>query len=53
MKVTLKKFYDLVSKYNLESIDKVRKAYEYAEKMHEGQFRKSGEPYIIHTLNVP
>lgn len=31
---------------------KIRRAYEYAEKMHEGQFRKSGEKYITHPLNV-
>ena len=28
-----------------ESIDLITKAYYYAEKKHEGQFRKSGEPY--------
>lgn len=28
----------------------VRLAYDYAEKAHEGQLRKSGEPYIIHPL---
>lgn len=28
------------------------RAYECARKMHEGQFRKSGEPYIIHPVNV-
>jgi len=30
----------------------VQKAYEYASKNHEGQFRKSGEQYIIHPVNV-
>ena len=30
----------------------VQKAYEFANKNHEGQLRKSGEPYIIHPLNV-
>ena len=36
------------------SIDRnmIEKAYIYAEKMHKGQLRKSGEPYIIHPLNV-
>ncbi|MDO4860026.1 MAG: bifunctional (p)ppGpp synthetase/guanosine-3',5'-bis(diphosphate) 3'-pyrophosphohydrolase [Bacillota bacterium] len=28
----------------------IEKAYDTAEKMHEGQLRKSGEPYIIHPM---
>lgn len=32
--------------------DKIRYAYEFAKKAHEGQQRFSGEPYIIHPLNV-
>ena len=35
--------------YNL---DKIKVAYEYAFAMHDGQFRKSGEPYICHPLSV-
>jgi guanosine-3',5'-bis(diphosphate) 3'-pyrophosphohydrolase len=27
-------------------------AYEYAKKLHEGQFRKSGEPYLMHPIAV-
>lgn len=30
----------------------IRSAFEFAEKAHEGQRRKSGEPYIIHPLAV-
>src|ERR1700760_4001661 len=30
----------------------IRKAYEYAAKAHEGQLRKSGEPYVVHPLGV-
>lgn len=33
-------------------IMKLRKAYDYAKRHHEGQFRASGEPYIIHPINV-
>ena len=33
-----------------ESLDKIRKAYKKAEILHEGQVRKSGEPYIIHPF---
>lgn len=32
--------------------DFIRRAYEYAKKAHENQFRKSGEPYIIHPVQV-
>lgn len=35
--------------YNIELIEK---AYNFAFKFHEGQVRKSGEPYIIHPLSV-
>ena len=35
--------------YDLEGI---KKAYETAEKMHEGQLRKSGEPYIVHPVET-
>ena len=31
---------------------KIREAYELARSSHEGQFRKSGEEYIIHPLHV-
>ena len=31
-------------------IESVRLVYDFAAKAHEGQFRKSGEPYIIHPL---
>ena len=30
----------------------IRRAYAMAEAAHAGQVRKSGEPYIIHPLNV-
>ncbi|GAA0189482.1 MULTISPECIES: bifunctional (p)ppGpp synthetase/guanosine-3',5'-bis(diphosphate) 3'-pyrophosphohydrolase [unclassified Aeromicrobium] len=33
-------------------VDVIRKAYEIAERMHEGQTRKSGDPYITHPLAV-
>ena len=42
----------LIKTYNPDAIDMVSKAYDYAALMHEGQFRQSGEPYIIHPLNV-
>jgi len=30
----------------------IRRAYDYSARMHVGQLRKSGEPYVIHPLNV-
>lgn len=35
-----------------EQINQVCRAYYYAEQAHEGQFRRSGDPYIIHPLAV-
>jgi len=33
-------------------LDRIRDAYEFADKAHTGQVRKSGEPYILHPLAV-
>lgn len=35
-----------------EELEKIEKAYQLAFEKHEGQYRKSGEAYIIHPLNV-
>ncbi|RYM05256.1 bifunctional (p)ppGpp synthetase/guanosine-3',5'-bis(diphosphate) 3'-pyrophosphohydrolase [Sporolactobacillus sp. THM7-7] len=35
-----------------ENIQSIREAYEFAKKAHAGQFRKSGEPYINHPVEV-
>ena len=48
-------FSDLLEKikdYSEEDIKQVTKAYLYAKNLHDGQMRQSGEPYIIHPLNV-
>lgn len=48
----LKDVLDLVEKYNTDGKEEIKKAYEYAAQLHQGQLRQSGEPYIIHPLNV-
>ncbi|MBX3033457.1 MAG: bifunctional (p)ppGpp synthetase/guanosine-3',5'-bis(diphosphate) 3'-pyrophosphohydrolase [Bdellovibrionaceae bacterium] len=40
------------SYYPQADISVVEKAYRFSEKAHEGQFRRSGEAYISHPLNV-
>ena len=48
--------YQVLEKYVLSyapfDVPKLRKAYEYAKNYHKEQKRASGEPYIIHPLNV-
>ena len=41
-----------LSEYNLNAISDVKKAYDYASYLHNGQVRQSGDPYISHPLNV-
>src|SRR5215470_6081704 len=47
---------DLVEKvqsyYPVADINVIRKAYEFSERVHKGQRRLSGEPYLIHPLAV-
>ena len=50
--ITLQDLLDKFEEYNPEEVEIVKKAYEYADAFHKGQMRQSGEPYIIHPLNV-
>ena len=50
--LSLQDLLDSVKTYNEESLESVEKAYHYAEQLHNGQYRQSGEPYISHPLNV-
>ena len=51
--VTLDMILDKVRSYQADAdLDKIRKAYAYAEQAHSGQVRISGDAYIIHPLNV-
>ena len=42
----------LVSYHPQADLDLVKKAYVYSAKVHRGQFRHSGEPYLSHPLEV-
>ena len=48
---------DLIEKASVyipeeENLEKIRRAYQFASLSHQGQYRKSGEAYIIHPLNT-
>ena len=50
---TIEDLVTLVQRYlNSENTQLIIKAYETAKSYHEGQFRKSGDPYIQHPLEV-
>ncbi len=54
--LTVTKFRDLLRKMRDnrpgDDLEIVRKAYEFSQKHHAGQSRASGEPYLIHPLEV-
>ena len=50
--LTIDDLIDVIKTYNPTEVEIIRKAYDYAESLHKGQKRQSGEPYIIHPLNV-
>ena len=50
--VTFEELIKCISSYNEEEVEKVTRAYNFASKLHEGQYRQSGEPYISHPLAV-
>ena len=41
-----------IKEYNPEEVGIIRRAYYFAEELHRGQKRQSGEDYIIHPLHV-
>lgn len=44
---------DMVSAYNPDAdLDEIKKAYVFAAKAHQGQVRRSGEPYLTHPMEV-
>ncbi len=54
--LTVTKFRDLLKKMRDnrpgDDLELVRKAYEFSQKHHAGQSRASGEPYLVHPLEV-
>ena len=50
--ITIDDLITRIKTYNVDGIEKVLKVYHYAEKLHDGQIRQSGEAYISHPLNV-
>ena len=50
--MNVEKLLELIEDYNPDEVEKVKKAYLYAAYLHDGQYRESGEAYIIHPLNV-
>ncbi len=51
--LNLAEFIIRVESFNANiNIPLVRKAYEFCDASHAGQIRESGEPYVIHSLNV-
>ena len=50
--MTIDDLLKLIKDYNPDEVEIVKRAYEYANEMHKGQYRQSGEPYINHPLNV-
>lgn len=50
--MTIDNLLKIIEEYNPEELEIVRKAYDYAKNLHEGQMRQSGEPYITHPINV-
>ena len=43
----------MVSAYNPDAdVDLIRKAYVFSAKAHHGQIRRSGEPYLVHPMEV-
>ena len=50
--ITIDDLLNMIKQYNYEELAVVKKAYEYAKDLHQGQKRQSGEDYITHPLNV-
>ena len=52
--ITFENFFEAVKTYikDKKELEMIKKAYDYAYKIHDGEKRLSGEDYIVHPLNV-
>ena len=51
--IRLSDILDEVTSYRPDAdVESIKRAYVYSAKVHQGQVRKSGEPYLIHPLEV-
>jgi GTP pyrophosphokinase len=51
--IRLNDILEKVSAYHADAdLDLIKKAYVFSSKVHQGQIRKSGEPYLVHPLEV-
>ncbi|WP_141190023.1 RelA/SpoT family protein [Terrilactibacillus laevilacticus] len=51
--MTIEEILDKAKTYlSQKNVDEIEEAYQYANKAHTGQYRKSGEPYIYHPVEV-
>ena len=51
--IRLNDILERVSSYRPDAdLDLIKKSYVYSSKVHQGQVRKSGEPYLVHPLEV-
>ena len=52
MNINIDNLLNNIKTYNPDEIEIIKKAYEFANELHDGQKRQSGEAYISHPLNV-
>lgn len=50
--INIEKLLDVVEKNGDTDLELVRRAFDFAERVHEGQKRASGEPFILHPYHV-
>ncbi|MFW5741803.1 MAG: RelA/SpoT family protein [Spirochaetota bacterium] len=49
---TIEEFRALLTPYSADDVEQIMRAAEKSRELHEGQLRESGEPYLVHPLQV-